>query len=80
MVDIYFYFEVYNNSKGLAIIQDFTANWAIKNKQMVNFWTFDFESESSQLEGSMFSNDLDIESNWVSSAQNDRYPFLFLGI
>jgi hypothetical protein len=26
---------------GLAIIQDFTAHWAIKNKQMVNVWTFD---------------------------------------
>ena len=28
-------------SKGLAIIQDFTAHWEIKNKQMVNVWTFD---------------------------------------
>ena len=25
----------------MAIIQDFTAHWAIENKQMVNVWTFD---------------------------------------
>ena len=36
--DIYFYFEGYGKSKRLAIIQDFKAHWAIKNKQMVNVW------------------------------------------
>ena len=40
-VDIYFYGYGYESYKGLAIIQDFTAHWAIKNKQMVNVWTFD---------------------------------------
>ena len=41
IIYINFYCEGYENSKGLAIIQDFTAHWAIKNKQMVNVWTFD---------------------------------------
>ena len=41
IIDIYFYFWGYENSKGLAIIQDFTAHWAIKNKQMANVWTFE---------------------------------------
>ena len=62
MVYIYFYFYGYESSKGLAIIQDFTAHWAIKNKQMANVWTFDLESESSQLEWWMISYDSDIES------------------
>ena len=50
MIDIYFYFWGYENSNGLAIIEDFTAHWAIKNKEMSNVWTFDWESESSHLE------------------------------
>ena len=41
LIDIHFYFYGYESSKGPAIIQDFTAHWAIKNKQMVNVWTFD---------------------------------------
>ena len=40
MTDIHFYCQRYENYKGLAIIQDFTAHWAIKDKQMVNVWTF----------------------------------------
>jgi hypothetical protein len=28
----------YGNSKGFAIVQDFTAHWAIKNKQMASVW------------------------------------------
>ena len=35
---------------------------------MVNVWTFDLESESSQLELWMFLYDSDIESSWVTSA------------
>ena len=58
---IYFYFQGYENSKGLGIIQDFTAHWAIKNKEMANVWTFDLESESSQVSY------YDIESNCVTS-------------
>ena len=27
---------IVNDTEGLAIIQDFTAHWAIKNKEMVN--------------------------------------------
>jgi hypothetical protein len=52
--------------KGLAIIQDFTAHWAIKNEQITNVWIFNIESESSQLEWRMFSYDL-IELNKDSS-------------
>ena len=36
MIDIRFYCQSYECSKGLAIIQDFTAHWVIKNKEMVN--------------------------------------------
>ena len=61
IMDILFYFLGYENSKGLAIIQDFTAHWAIKNKQMANVLSFYLESESSQLEWRMFPYDLDIE-------------------
>jgi hypothetical protein len=39
--DIHFHCKGYVNSKGLAIIRDFTSHWAIKNKQMVKVWTFD---------------------------------------
>ena len=46
MTYISLYFYGYGNSKGLAIIQDFTAHWAIKNKQMASVWTFHSESES----------------------------------
>jgi hypothetical protein len=63
MIYMYFYFRGYENSIGRAIIQDFTAHWAINNKQMANAWTFDLESESSHLELMMFSYDSDIESN-----------------
>ena len=66
MIDINFYFYGYESSKDLAIIQDFTAHWALKNKQMTNVWTFDLESESSQLEWWMFSYGSDIESAWGS--------------
>ena len=66
---IYFYGYGYESSKGLAIIQDFTAHWAIKNKQMANVWTFYIESESSQLEWRMFSYDSDMDKNWVTLAQ-----------
>ena len=41
MIYIHFYCNGYEDSKGLAIIQDFTAHWAVKNKQMANVWTFD---------------------------------------
>ena len=41
MIDIHFYCSENEHSKGLTIIQDFTAHWAIKNKRMVNVWTFD---------------------------------------
>ena len=41
IIFIHFYCQGYEHSKGLAIIQDFTAHWALKNKQMVNVWTFD---------------------------------------
>ena len=64
MIDIHFYCQGYGNSKGLAIIQDFTAHWAIKNEQMANVWTFNIESESSQLEWRMFPYDSDNESNF----------------
>ena len=50
IIDIYFYFWGYETSKGPANIQDCTAHWVIKKKQMVNVWTFDLESESSHLE------------------------------
>ena len=63
MIDIHFYCLGYESSKGLAIIQDFTAHWVIENKQMANVWTFDLESESLQLERRMFSYDSDIESS-----------------
>ena len=43
MIDIYFYLYGYENSQGLAIIQDFTAHWAIENKQMANVWKLYFE-------------------------------------
>ena len=46
----------------------FKAHWAIINKQMTDVWTFDLESETSQLERRTFSYDSDIESNWVTSA------------
>lgn len=39
-IDIQFYFHWFKNSMGLAIIQDFTAHWAIKNEEMVNVWKF----------------------------------------
>jgi hypothetical protein len=68
MIDIHSYCYGYKDDKGLAIIQDFTAHWAIKHKPMANVWTFDLESESSQLEWRMFSYDSDIESSWVTSA------------
>jgi hypothetical protein len=45
MIYIHFYCQGYENSKGLASIQNFTIPWAIKNKQMVNVWTFDKEIE-----------------------------------
>ena len=41
MKDIQFYLWGFWNTKGLAIIHDFTAHWAIKNEQMVNIWKFD---------------------------------------
>jgi hypothetical protein len=41
LIDIYFYFEGYENYKRLAIVQDFTAHWAIENKQSANVWNFD---------------------------------------
>ena len=41
MTDIHLYCQRNENSQGLAIIQDFTAHWAIKDKQMANVWTFD---------------------------------------
>ena len=34
------------NPKGLAIIWDFTAHWAIKIVQMVNIWKFNIKSKS----------------------------------
>ena len=40
IIDIHFYWWQYENSKGLAIIQDFTAHWAIKNKQIMNVCKF----------------------------------------
>jgi hypothetical protein len=64
---IYFYCQGYGNAKGLAIIQDFTDHWAIKKKEMANVWTFEIESESSQLECRMFPYDSNIELNWVGS-------------
>jgi hypothetical protein len=36
---------------------------------MANVWTFDSESESSQLECRKFSYESDIESNWVTPDQ-----------
>ena len=42
LIDIYFYGYGYGNSQVLAIIQNFTAHWAIKNKPMANVWTFDW--------------------------------------
>ena len=48
MIDMHFYFQGYGNSKGLAIIQDFTAHWAINNKPITNVPSFNIESESSQ--------------------------------
>jgi hypothetical protein len=52
----------------LANVQNFKAHRAIKNNQMANVWTFDLESESSQLEYRIFSYESDIESNWETSA------------
>ena len=60
MIDIYFFLYGYESSKGLAIIQDFTAHWVMKIKQMANVWTFDLESETPQLEWWMLSFDSDI--------------------
>ena len=68
IIDISFSFEVYENSKGQAIIQDFTAHWVIKIEEMANVRTFDLESESSQLEWRMLLFDSDIESNSVTLA------------
>ena len=42
IVDINFYSLGYEKYIGLAIIQYFAAHWAIKNKEMVNVWKFDF--------------------------------------
>ena len=41
MIDIRFYCKSYENSKGFAIIQDFTAHWAIRSKEMVIVLKFD---------------------------------------
>ena len=41
MIDINFYCQLYENSKGLAIIQNFTAHWGINNKEMTIVWIFD---------------------------------------
>ena len=46
MIDIHFYFWGSEHSKGLAIIQDFTAHWAMKNEQMANVWKFDSMPDS----------------------------------
>jgi hypothetical protein len=64
MIDIHLYCQGYGNSKGLAIIQDFKAHWAIKNEEMANVRTFNIESQSSQLEWMMFPYDSDNESNF----------------
>ena len=45
-MDIHFYFLGYKNSKVVAIIQDFTAHLALKNKEMVNVFNFYLKSES----------------------------------
>jgi hypothetical protein len=39
------FFIRYEETKGLAIIQDFTANCAIKNERMVQVLKFDYKSE-----------------------------------
>jgi hypothetical protein len=62
IIYINFYWYGYESSKGLSIIHDFTAHWAIKNKQMANCWILDYEPKSSQLDWWMFSYDSDIES------------------
>ena len=41
MIDIHFNYLGCENSKCLAIIQDCTAHWAIKNDQMANVCKFD---------------------------------------
>ena len=41
MIDIWFYCKSYENSISFAIIQDFTAHWGIRNKEMVIVWKFD---------------------------------------
>ena len=71
---LYLFIIGYEETKGLAIIQDFTAHCAIKNEQMVNVWNFTKESksksESKQLEcGSRrFSFNFDIGSNFQTFA------------
>ena len=44
MIYIHF-FLWYEISRGLAIIKDFTAHWAIKSVQMANVWKFVSMSE-----------------------------------
>jgi hypothetical protein len=40
-VGLFFTKSEVSSAQAPAIIQDFTAHWEIKNKQMVNVWTFD---------------------------------------
>ena len=54
----------YGNFKLLAIVHDFIAHWAITNEQMADTWNF--TSESEQLEWKNFSYELDIESSGVT--------------
>ena len=41
MIDIRFYCKSYESFKGFAIIQDFTAHWAIRSEAMVIVWKLD---------------------------------------
>jgi hypothetical protein len=44
--EAYFFFNRHKTSKGLAIIQDFAAHCAMKNKQMAQGRNFKSKSES----------------------------------
>ena len=44
--ETYLFFNRYEESKGLAIIQDFAAHCAMKNKQMAQGRNFKSKSES----------------------------------
>ena len=47
-VDIHSYLKGSETFKDFGIIQDFTAQWGMKNEQMANVWKFDIMSKSNE--------------------------------